>query len=215
MISFYIAVMMIWTCTVKAQDDDKSIIHKIGFDVRPSYVAPTSKFLKDDGYGNGLTLRKAASFHLKYGFQLNPNSKEGQLYPHTYQGIGVSYNTFGNRQEVGNPWAAYVFQAPASPKISSRLSFDYEWNFGASFGWHPYDDNNNYRNKIIGSKINAYINLGFFPQRETIPLLQPCLSGRILTHYSNGISSSECGIEYDWWPDRTRLHAQSYRGKPS
>ena len=88
MISFYIAVMMIWTCTVKAQDDDKSIIHKIGFDVRPSYVAPTSKFLKDDGYGNGLTLRKAASFHLKYGFQLNPNSKEGQLYPHTYQGIG-------------------------------------------------------------------------------------------------------------------------------
>ena len=33
MISFYIAVMMIWTCTVKAQDDDKSIIHKIGFDV--------------------------------------------------------------------------------------------------------------------------------------------------------------------------------------
>ena len=83
MISFYIAVMMIWTCTVKAQDDNKSLIHKIGFDVRPSYVAPTSKFLKDDGYGNGLTLRKAASFHLKYGFQQNPNSKEGQLYPHT------------------------------------------------------------------------------------------------------------------------------------
>ena len=110
MISFYIAVMMIWTCTVKAQDDDKSIIHKIGFDVRPSYVAPTSKFLKDDGYGNGLTLPKAASFHLKYGFQQNPNSKEGQLYPHTYQGIGISYNTFGNRQEVGNPWAAYDFQ---------------------------------------------------------------------------------------------------------
>lgn len=122
MISFYIAVMMIWTCTVKAQDDDKSIIHKIGFDVRPSYVAPTSKFLKDDGYGNGLTLRKAASFHLKYGFQLNPNSKEGQLYPHTYQGIGVSYNTFGNRQEVGNPWAAYVFQSSRIAKISSRLS---------------------------------------------------------------------------------------------
>lgn len=119
MISFYIAVMMIWTCTVKAQDDNKSLIHKIGFDVRPSYVAPTSKFLKDDGYGNGLTLRKAASFHLKYGFQQNPNSKEGQLYPHTYQGIGISYNTFGNRQEVGNPWAAYVFQSSRIAKISS------------------------------------------------------------------------------------------------
>lgn len=185
MISFYIAVMMIWTCTVKAQDDNKSLIHKIGFDVRPSYVAPTSKFLKDDGYGNGLTLRKAASFHLKYGFQQNPNSKEGQLYPHTYQGIGVSYNTFGNRQEVGNPWAAYVFQSSRIAKISSRLSFDYEWNFGASFGWHPYDDNNNYRNKIIGSKINAYINLGFFLNAK---LSRYCnlLVGADLTHYSNG-----------------------------
>lgn len=214
MISFYIAVMMIWTCTVKAQDDDKSIIHKIGFDVRPSYVAPTSKFLKDDGYGNGLTLRKAASFHLKYGFQLNPNSKEGQLYPHTYQGIGVSYNTFGNRQEVGNPWAAYVFQSSRIAKISSRLSFDYEWNFGASFGWHPYDDNNNYRNKIIGSKINAYINLGFSSMRN-YPLLQPACRGGFNALLKRKYSSSECGIEYDWWPDRTRLHAQSYRGKPS
>ena len=185
MISFYIAVMMIWTCTVKAQDDDKSIIHKIGFDVRPSYVAPTSKFLKDDGYGNGLTLRKAASFHLKYGFQLNPNSKEGQLYPHTYQGIGVSYNTFGNRQEVGNPWAAYVFQSSRIAKISSRLSFDYEWNFGASFGWHPYDDNNNYRNKIIGSKINAYINLGFLLNWQLAAGWQ-LTTGIDLSHFSNG-----------------------------
>ena len=115
MISFYIAVMMIWTCTVKAQDDDKSIIHKIGFDVRPSYVAPTSKFLKDDGYGNGLTLRKAASFHLKYGFQLNPNSKEGQLYPHTYQGIGVSYNTFGRKLVILG--RRMFSKAPASPKF--------------------------------------------------------------------------------------------------
>ena len=215
MISFYIAVLMIGTCTVKAQDDDKSIIHKIGFDVRPSYVAPTSKFLKDDGYGNGLTLRKAASFHLKYGFQQNPNSKEGQLYPHTYQGIGISYNTFGNRQEVGNPWAAYVFQSSRIAKISSRLSFDYEWNFGASFGWHPYDENNNYRNKIIGSKINAYINLGFFLKRETIPLLQPARRGGFNALLKRKYSSSECGIKYDWRPDRTRLHAQSYRGKPS
>ena len=185
MISFYIAVMMIWTCTVKAQDDNKSLIHKIGFDVRPSYVAPTSKFLKDDGYGNGLTLRKAASFHLKYGFQQNPNSKEGQLYPHTYQGIGISYNTFGNRQEVGNPWAAYVFQSSRIAKISSRLSFDYEWNFGASFGWHPYDENNNYRNKIMRSNCKNKINLGFFLNAK---LSRYCnlLVGADLTHYSNG-----------------------------
>ena len=186
MISFYIAVMMIWTCTVKAQDDDKSIIHKIGFDVRPSYVAPTSKFLKDDGYGNGLTLRKAASFHLKYGFQQNPNSKEGQFYPHTYQGIGISYNTFGNRQEVGNPWAAYVFQSSRIAKISSRLSFDYEWNFGASFGWHPYDEN---IITVIRSSVLRSMPISIWVFFLIAKLSRYCnlLVGADLTHYSNGI----------------------------
>lgn len=186
MIVFYvIAFLLIRCCAVKAQEDDKSLIHKIGFDARPSYVAPTSKFLRDDGYGNGLTLRKAASFHLKYGFQLHPDSKVGALYPHTYQGIGVSYNTFGNRREVGNPWTAYVFQSSRIATISSRLSFDYEWNFGASFGWHPYDKNDNYRNKIIGSKINAYINLGFFLNAKLSPSCD-LLVGADVTHYSNG-----------------------------
>ncbi len=182
---FYLATLLIGPYATKAQDGDKSLIHKIGFDVRPSYVVPTSKFLRDDNYGDGLSLRKAASFHLKYGFQLNPDTKEGRLYPHTYQGIGLSYNTFGNRQEIGNPWAAYVFQSSRIAQISSRLSLDYEWNFGASFGWHPYDEYNNYRNKIIGSKINAYINLGFFLNARLSPFCH-LTAGLDLTHYSNG-----------------------------
>ena len=214
MISFYIAVMMIWTCTVKAQDDNKSLIHKIGFDVRPSYVAPTSKFLKDDGYGNGLTLRKAASFHLKYGFQLNPNSKEGQLYPHTYQGIGVSYNTFGNRQELVILRAAYVFQTPASPKflpgypsIMSGISEPHLVGIRMMITIITA-----IRSSVLRS---MPISIWLFPQRETIPLLQPACRGGFNALLKRKYSSSECGIEYDWWPDRTRLHAQSYRGKPS
>lgn len=178
MISFYIAVMIISACTVKAQDDDKSLIHKIGFDVRPSYVAPTSKFLKDDGYGNGLTLRKAASFHLKYGFQQNPNSKEGQLYPHTYQGIGVSYNTFGNQQEVGNPWAAYVFQSsriakslPGYPSIMNGISERH------SAGIHMM--------KIIITETRSSapksmpISIWDSSSTQNYPVIATCLSGRI------------------------------------
>jgi len=34
--------------------------------------------------------------------------------------------------------------------------FDYEWNFGASFGWKKYDGLYNPQNEVIGSKINAY-----------------------------------------------------------
>lgn len=64
MISFYIAVMMIWTCTVKAQDDNKSLIHKIGFDIRPSYVAPTSKFLSKE-FGSS-SERSATQIYLPF-----------------------------------------------------------------------------------------------------------------------------------------------------
>ena len=163
MISFYIAVMMIWTCTVKAQDDDKSIIHKIGFDVRPSYVAPTSKFLKDDGYGNGLTLRKAASFHLKYGFQLNPNSKEGQLYPHTYQGIGVSYNTFGNRQEVG--------KCPGYPSIMSGISEPHLVGIRMMITIITA-----IRSSVLRS---MPISIWAFSSTRNYPVIATCLSGRI------------------------------------
>lgn len=160
------------------------LIHKIGFDVRPSYIAPTSKFLRGETE-NALDIRKAASFHLKYGFQFHPDSPIGLEYPHTTQGIGFSYNTFGAREEMGNPWAAYVFQTSRIASLSPWLSLDYEWNFGASFGWHPYDAYDNYRNRIIGSKINAYLNVGFFLNAR---LSRYCdlLVGADLTHYSNG-----------------------------
>lgn len=76
-------------------------------------------------------------------------------------------------------------KAPASPRSLPGYPSIMNGNFGASFGWHPYDENNNYRNKIIGSKINAYINLGFFLNAK---LSRYCnlLVGADLTHYSNG-----------------------------
>lgn len=195
----YILVMLFLAILANAQDTDtayihdndtaiprrKPLIHKIGFDIRPSYIAPTSKFLYDDGYGNGLTIRKAAAFHLKYGFQFSPESLEGRLYPHTLQGVGLSYNLLGAPREIGNPLALYVFQSSRIVSINDWLSFDYEWNFGASFGWHPYNEVDNYQNKIIGSKINAYINLGFFLNAR---LSRYCnlVAGIDLSHYSNG-----------------------------
>lgn len=58
MISFYIAVLMIWTSMVKAQDDDKSLVHKIGFDVRPSYVAPLANSSEMTAMETGLLYEK-------------------------------------------------------------------------------------------------------------------------------------------------------------
>lgn len=160
------------------------LTHSLGVDLRPAYILPSNPSIGGgDGYGMGI--RRAASFHLKYGFRLHPASRLGQAYPHTVQGIGVSYNLFGAPHALGNPWAAYLFQRSRIAGIGHYLSFDYEWNFGASFGWHPYDRLLNPRNTTIGSKINAYLNLGFFLNARLSPVWR-LLAGVDLTHYSNG-----------------------------
>lgn len=128
--------------------------------------------------------------HLKYAFRFNKDSRLGRLYPHAYQGIGVSYNHFDNRPPIGHPVAVYAFQGSRIARLSPTLSLDYEWNFGASFGWEKYhvpEDGSQVLgyNDVVGSKINAYINLGFFLNWQINPQWN-LTAGIDLTHYSNG-----------------------------
>ena len=93
-----------------------ALIHQIGFDVRPGYVAPTNSFLEGDN-AQRQKIDRSLSLHLKYAFQFSKDSYLGRLYPHAYQGIGVSHNTFYNSAELGNPVAVYAFQG--------RLLYDF------------------------------------------------------------------------------------------
>ncbi len=86
---------------------------------------------------------------------------------------------------MGNPLAVYVFQTSKIADITSRLSFDYEWNFGASFGWKKFDKLDNPHNEVVGSKINAYINLGFLLNWR-IASHTHLRAGVGMSHYSNG-----------------------------
>ena len=166
---------------LKAQIVEK---HRIGLDIRPGYVVPTNSFLEGDNLQQK-TIEQSLSLHLKYAFQFSKDSNLGRMYPHAYQGIGVSYNTFYCPAELGNPVTVYAFQGAPIVRLSSRLSFDYEWNFGASFGWKKYDEQYNPQNEVIGSKINAYINLGFLLNWQFHPQWK-LAAGVDLTHFSNG-----------------------------
>lgn len=160
------------------------LIHKLGFDLRPGYVTPTSSFFE----GNNMQqkrIRQSFSAHLKYAFQFGKDTYLGQLYPHAYQGIGIAYSTFFSPSELGNPVLLYAFQGSRIMQFSPRLSLDYEWNFGASFGWKKYDEQQNWQNNVIGSKINAYINLGFLLNWQLHPRWN-LVAGVDFTHYSNG-----------------------------
>lgn len=158
--------------------------HRIGLDIRPGYVVPTNSFLEGDNLQQKI-IEQSLSLHLKYAFQFSKDSNLGRMYPHAYQGIGVSYNTFYCPAELGNPVTVYAFQGAPIVRLSSRLTFDYEWNFGASFGWKKYDEQYNPQNEVIGSKINAYINLGFLLNWQFHPQWK-LAAGVDFTHFSNG-----------------------------
>ena len=58
-----------------------ALIHQIGFDVRPGYVAPTNSFLEGDN-AQRQKIDRSLSLHLKYAFQFSKDSYLGRLYPH-------------------------------------------------------------------------------------------------------------------------------------
>ena len=160
------------------------IRHQLGFDIRPGYIVSTHSFLQGDNMQQK-KIDQSLSFHLKYAFRFSKESNLGRLFPHTYQGIGVSYQTFFSPVELGNPVSVYAFQGSRIAQLSPRLSLDYEWNFGASFGWRKYDELSNPQNVLIGSKINAYINLGFLLNWQ-VHKYWKLAAGVDLTHFSNG-----------------------------
>ena len=162
-------------------------LHKVGIDISSAYVFPTHGFFKGDNL-EGRPIRHQLSAHLKYGFKFAPDTYFGQMYPHATQGIGVAYNTFFNQTELGTPWSVYVFQNSRLLSITRSLSLDYEWNFGVSFGWKKYDVETNNKNDIVGSRVNAYINLGMMLNWHFASQWN-MTAGISMTHFSNGNTS--------------------------
>lgn len=176
-------------CIEAAEVDSVSnkMIHRLGIDVATDYVFPIKDFFKGDNL-KGEKISTRFSAHLKWAFKFAPNSYYGRNYRHTSQGIGLSYNTFFNNAEMGSPIGLYVFQNSRIAQLSRNLSLDYEWNFGASFGWKKYDAETNPKNDVVGSKVNAYINLGLMLNWKFAPQWNMTF-GVGMTHFSNGNTS--------------------------
>lgn len=177
-------VSFVWGRSVLPDTLDTGPVHRIGMDLRPAYVFPTHGFFCGNN-AKGKSVNTQLAAHLRYSFQFSPASRLRQLYPYAYQGVGVAYNTFPQTSEMGNPVAVYVFQGSRIARFSSRLSLDYEWNFGASFGWKKYNRETNPYNDVVGSAINAYISAVFFLNWQLSPKWN-LTAGIDFVHYSNG-----------------------------
>lgn len=162
----------------------RRLIHRLGIDGRPAYIFPTNSFLRGDNRYHK-TIDQSISAHLKYSFQYYPNSYTDRIYRGAYQGIGLAYYSLESKEELGSPVALYLFQGARIARFNPRLSFNYEWNFGVSFGWKPFDEYDNSYNKVIGSKINAYINTNFY-LNYMLSKQVDLTAGVDVTHFSNG-----------------------------
>lgn len=169
----------------------RKIVSIIGFNIRPVY---TFTSFKDDVLSECLDDSEAkhtvfsSSLHLNYGFSFTSDSEPGRLYPGVSQGIGVGVNIFQHAASIGVPVSVYLFQEAPICRLGRRVALGYSWNFGASAGWKPSDGLTARSNLIVGSKVNAYINLGL----GAIWSLTDDLSlsaGLEITHFSNGNTS--------------------------
>ena len=161
--------------------------HALDIEFRPAWVFTSDPFLKGDNQAQK-AIRNSWSAHLEYALAYPKTSPAGRIYPDTWQGIGVSHFDFGNQRELGSPTAVYFFQRSKLARLAPGISLFYEWNFGLSFGWSPYDFYTNTANITIGSRTNAFMNAGFFVKWKLLPQTY-LITGADVSHFSNGNTS--------------------------
>lgn len=159
-------------------------IHRLGIEARPQYVFPTNPFLQGENE-RWKPIQSSFAAHLKYSFKFRPNTCADRIYGGAYQGFGLAVTTFGDRKQLGDPVTFYVFQGARIARFNPRLSLNYEWNFGLSAGWKPYDNDYNSYNGAVGSRVNAYLNAGIYLNWSLSRYFDFIIGGDF-THFSNG-----------------------------
>lgn len=159
---------------------------RVAVEVAPSAVLGTNGFLRgvnerDHRIGSSLT----GSIRTDFGF--DPSSMTGRLYPGLYQGLGVDFRTFFANDLLGTPTSVYVYQG--APIVNfGRLSLDYEWQFGAAFGWRHYDKVNAEYNAAVSTPVTAQMGVSLKLRYRLTDRWQATV-GLQADHFSNGNTS--------------------------
>lgn len=165
-----------------AVSGDSSVVHRIEVEAVPGRLLHTNDFLT--GYNTEVrTMNHSFVARLKYAFAPPEGSEQALIYKGVYQGAGLAFHSFN--PQLGNPVSLYLFQGATIKTLSQRLSLNYEWDFGVTYGWKAYDKETNPENRVIGSKLTAYIDLGFY-LRWLLSQNWDLNAGVSVTHYSNG-----------------------------
>lgn len=164
---------------------DSSVVHRIEVEAIPGRIIHTNDFLR--GFNPEVrTMNHSFLAKLKYAFAPPEHSEQALIYKGVYQGVGLAIHDFN--PQLGDPVSAYIFQGATIKTLASRLSLNYEWDFGLTYGWKAHDWETNPENRVIGSKMTAYIDVDIY-LRWMLSKNWDVNIGASLTHYSNGNTS--------------------------
>lgn len=175
-------ILISLTAYAQGGEDSSKYVHRFEVEFAPGGIFHTNEFLEGNNT-EGRTMNHSQSVKLKYAFMAPQGSVESSIYKNAYQGIGVAFHEFN--PQLSNPISAYLFQGARISRLSDRLSLNYEWNLGMTFGWKPYDRETNQENRVIGSKVTAYMNLDVYLNWMLTNWMDLNL-GVSFSHYSNG-----------------------------
>ena len=146
-------------------------------------VLKSNDFVRGDNK-KGLPIDNYSASDIRIGWQTRGSQAWQHAHKLPYYGIGIHSMVFSDADEIGYPTALYFFfGAPFARRAKS--SFDYEFSFGLSHNWEPFDDIDNPFNLAIGSYRNAYIDakikyVWYFSKKVSMDV------GVRVTHFSNG-----------------------------
>ena len=153
------SIVIAWTLPSYSQQDSIKAVHRIAVDAVPAKIFHTNDFLRG-GNEEERVMNHDMTFTLKYAFMNQDEVRPGSIHQGAYQGVGLARHEF-NRW-LSNPISVYLFQGAPIINLSRRVSLNYEWNLGMAFGWNAYDEETNPENKVIGSKVTAYIDVDMY-----------------------------------------------------
>ena len=192
-IRLYIVALMCLGAFLAAKADSipsafsKPLLWRIGVEAAGGYVPGTNGFLRGDN-ASGKRIDGSFGGALRADFSFGGDTREGMLYRGLYQGVGIGANAFFSGSELGAPISAFVYQGAPICRFSRRLWLGYEWKFGAAFGWKRYDEDAEYVNPCVSTRVTAMMGIAFklhYALAESW-VLSAGIEG---AHYSNGNTS--------------------------
>ncbi len=171
--------------TLVAGADSLRTVHRLEAEVVDGAVLHTNRFL--EGYNPEVrTMNQYFTLKAKYAFMPAPGSEQAHIYKGVYQGAGLAYHHLN--PQIGHPFSAYLFQGATIATLSRRLSLNYEWDFGVAYGWKSNAGGERPDNRVIGSKMTAYMDLDFY-LRWMLSRQFDLNLGWTVSHFSNANTS--------------------------